>query len=107
MHTTCGVTEGIWFNHNGDFSGSVMVVISDDAEWPYKDGPAGKRYEGADDPNATVSRTGYWSFRIPFEDLRALVATYVRNKQIAAVEEATDEEVILNVWHVTMDGDEP
>lgn len=54
------------FHHNGDFSGDVII----------------HRKEFGDE------------FTVPFSDLKALVATYVRNARIAALEYADDDDVL-------------
>lgn len=52
------------FNYHGDFSGEVLI---------HRDG---------------------LEISIPFEDIRALVAEYLRDTRIAALEQATPQELV-------------
>lgn len=65
MHTL-EASKGTIFNFNSDFSGDVILHITEQA---------GTTRE----------------FEVPFDDLAELVAEYVRRKKIARLEDATDE----------------
>lgn len=94
MHTTPGTTTGVTFHHNGDFSGEVEICISDNADWLYKDGPA-VEYEK---PNEAFDLPGYHTVKVPFEDVKGLVAQYVRDKLIEKIETSDDESLLMGEW---------
>lgn len=93
MHSTDGVTEGISFNHNGDMSGDVRITINENATWPFKDEDA---VEYAP-PNESFGLPGYWTVRIPFDDLKRLVARYIQSERVAALENLDDDDEILGL----------
>jgi hypothetical protein len=64
MHTTKG--KKAVFNHNGDFSGDVRI------------------YD-------TETKQEMW---IPFDDLKALVAAYVRTEKISRLEQEEDDKTL-------------
>ncbi len=64
MHTKEG--KLVNFCHNGDYSGNVIVM----------------------------SKQGDDMFQVPFEDLKMLVACYVRDGKIAVLEQAEDDEIL-------------
>lgn len=96
MHTVPGVTEGItfYFHHDDNFSGEVIINIRDDAIWEYKEGPAVERH---DFPPEILWPGGY-SVRIPFADLKALVAQYVREEHGRRMEESDDDTILMGDW---------
>jgi GTPase involved in cell partitioning and DNA repair len=75
MYTTQTGQSGIYWHHNGDYSGDVIVRV-----------PSG---------SVTIDSAGA-RVEIPFEDIRELVANYVRNEKIARLETRTAEEVLLS-----------
>jgi hypothetical protein len=60
----------ITFLHNGDFSGDVQIVM----------------------PPVHGVRAG---LHVPFAALKALVAKYVRQEKISALEHSTDDELLF------------
>lgn len=66
MQTTNG--KAVRFFHNGDFSGDVVIVRADTEE----------------------------QMQVPFADLKALVAAWVVQTRIAALEQMTDDQVLLD-----------
>jgi hypothetical protein len=81
MHTTKG-PEGTVFNHNGDYSGDVVIKI--DAA------------TGSDKGSYTQSPDGemvQWRIEVPFADVRALVLGYLRDKRIGELEDVGDDEL--------------
>lgn len=58
------ISGDVCFNHHGDFSGDVVI-----------------------------NRQGK-EIQIPFEDLKALVAEWIRMERIAALEEANADELV-------------
>lgn len=91
MHSTDGHTDGITFHHNGDYSGEIVIQIDDEAKWKYKEGPTVVR----NDHNFGLNRVGYWTIKIPFEDLKLLVSDWVRSNKISKLEQAKDEDILL------------
>lgn len=75
-------TQGVTYFHNGDFSGNVKILVPTDM---------------ADvEP---VENTDFIEIEVPFEDLKALVARYVRRRKIADFEREEDD-VILGISHL-------
>jgi hypothetical protein len=73
MHHTD--TKNLGWNHNGDFDGEVKVTVpasAVDGPWP----------------------DGTYVIEIPFEDIKELVAEYVRKEFIRMAEEATPDELL-------------
>jgi hypothetical protein len=85
MHTT-KANLGSTFIHNGDYSGDLIISV-----------PADKVKE-VPDP------TGAWvHINLPFEDIKQLVADYVRERTITALEQANDDDVLFMEWTVRDD----
>jgi len=70
---------GTVFEHNGDFSGEVTIVAESGQIEQSGRAPDGKPYTYV---------------TIPFEAIEALVAEKVRARKIAALEEATPEQIL-------------
>lgn len=91
MHSTKGNTDGITFHHDGDPSGGELIInINEDATWKYKRDVAVEYTP----PNETFGHPGYWSVRVPYDDIKMLVANQVRNQRISALEDAEDDEIL-------------
>jgi hypothetical protein len=81
MHTTHG-PEGTVFNHNGDYSGDVVIKIdapTDSDKGGYMQSPDGQLVQ--------------WRIEVPFADIRSLVLGYLRDERIARLEDADDDEL--------------
>jgi hypothetical protein len=65
MHTTEG--KECYFNHKGGFDGNVLITLKNDPD----------------------------GIEVPFADLKRLVAEWVRRKKIAELEDASDDELLL------------
>ena len=65
MHTTNG--KKIRFFHNGDYSGDVKMI---------------------------EIKTGKEIGEVPFDDLKTLVAQYVRDERVQKLEDASDDHVL-------------
>lgn len=72
------VTPGINFLHNGDFSGDVNIGIGVELRH--------LRVEPYDDGTLVV--------RIPFEDIKHLVARYIQNRKIEELENMEVNEIL-------------
>ena len=70
MHTTQG--QFVNFNHNGDYDGDVIITPRDD-------------YLLVDEQGRV---------RVPFSDLKELVADYVRSERISRLELACSDEIL-------------
>jgi hypothetical protein len=73
MHHT--QTKRLGWNHNGDFSGDVIVSVPKkaiDGPWP----------------------DGTFTVELPFEDIKELVAEYIRRELIRQIEDAEPDELI-------------
>ena len=68
MYETIKMVDGWSVQHNGDFSGDVVV-----------------QQEGS----CIVE------FSVPFEVLKCVVAEYVRRERIARIEKATDDDLLI------------
>lgn len=79
MHTT--KTDNFVWHHNGDFSDDVHLIIPDD--------------KSIIERTTVLGGANYYEVRIPFEDLKSLVAEYIRYKFTEALENATNDELIL------------
>lgn len=86
MHSTYGATPGVSFVHNGDFSGDVIVQLNNADSVQHIERVVFDGHELA---------PMHWEVRIPFADMQRIVATWVRRLEIAALESADDEEVLL------------
>lgn len=64
------------FHHNGDFSGDVKIVLYT---------------EPKESPVPAEDGRRWWEVEVPFEDLRSLVAEYVRGRRIELLEQASDD----------------
>jgi hypothetical protein len=75
MHT---LTSGDSIFHHSNFSGEVHVIVTTKPEKlpSFEDEPA------------------RWKVLVPFEDLRYLVAEYVRQRRIELLEAASDDDVL-------------
>lgn len=81
-HTTIGAEAT--FIHNGDFSGDITISSKK------------TNFEPVRNPDGD-----YIDLTIPFEDLKMIVATYVRDKNISALEQASDDDDVLFMeWSV-------
>lgn len=90
MHSTEGNTDGITFHHNGDYSGELWITIDDTADWEYKHGPAVEYKK----PNDEFGFPGHWTVKIPFDDIKGVVADYVRSLKVEALEDAEPDEIL-------------
>jgi hypothetical protein len=71
MHSTQG-PSGQWYQHNGDFSGPIVITDLD---------------------TAINNEYGYPRIEIPFEDIRAIYLRYARSKMISELEQASDDDL--------------
>lgn len=76
MHTT-RLSSGRDLMHNGDFSGNLHIICAPGEV---------ENIAGANGPIVRVT--------IPFEDLKEIVAEYVRGERISAAEQATTDELL-------------
>lgn len=83
MHTTSGVTPGVSFHYNGDFSGNVHISVNSDTP--------GVRFEESDPAGEFP---GSITLELPFADLKYLVASYCRSRRIEALEDCDDDAVL-------------
>lgn len=93
MHSTQGVTKGVMFHHNGDYSGEVVITVNDNAAWEFQS----DRVYQYRPPNDDFMIPGYHELRIPFEDLKRMVAMYVYKEKARRVEELEDDDEILGI----------
>ena len=70
MHTT-SMESGVRFHHNGGYEGDVLIVAPD-----------------ADDPKEIRE------VRVDFDDLKALIACYVRDKLQEEIDDAEDDDLV-------------
>lgn len=89
MHCTYGATPGVQFLHNGDFSGDVIVQLNDVNSCQHIE-----RFVFDGNEIAPM----HWEVRIPFADMQRIVATWLKRREVAALEEASDEEVLLREY---------
>lgn len=72
---TTSTSKDIWFLHNGGFDGEVIACIPTEV--------------------AQVELgNGHVRIRIPFEDLKVLVAQHVRSRMVAVLEDAGPNEIL-------------
>lgn len=80
-HTSEG-PEGTVFIHNGGYDGDVKIVVGSEQVQSWDGGP--------------IEHTEKLHVTVPFNDLKALVAQYVRMERVCALDdsEMTDDEVL-------------
>jgi hypothetical protein len=76
MHSTDG--KEVTFHHNGDYSGDVLIVVQAHKVAHYE---------------STSHTSEHYEIEIPFNDLKMLVAEYVRGEKVDRLEQAEDDEV--------------
>lgn len=79
MSHTTKAAGGTVFTHNGDYSGEVGITVYAPPE-ELTDGPP-------------FEHRAAWRVTVPFEDLRALVLGYLRDKRISKLEQAEGDEL--------------
>jgi hypothetical protein len=79
-------TVSFSMHFNGDHSGDIVVDLP---KALVELEPLGHR------------EYGYYEVRIPFEAMKMLVANYVRGRNIDALEQASDDEILFMEWAVT------
>lgn len=89
---TTKLNNGRVFLHNGDFSGDLIVNVEPAAvaRWTITAGTG---------LPATVRVS------VPFEDIKAIVAEYVRRETVRALEQASDDEVLFCTFDPTPSDD--
>lgn len=84
MHTHKRTENGeVIFQHNGDFSGRVRIIFH-----------VGDLYRQGAEPGLSNDETDMAIAEIPFEDVKSLVAKYVRDKKIQTLEQMSDEAIL-------------
>jgi hypothetical protein len=73
--------NGRVFIHNGDYSGDLIINADPD--------------EVAKVDYDSITRLPGWHVTIPFEDIKAIVAEYVRRQRAIELENATDDDVLF------------
>lgn len=85
MHSTQG-PSGLYYHHNGDYSGDVKVTIPMMRRELYTWGSGTVQVE-IDEPRQQVT------VDIPFEDMRHLVLSHYRSLMTGRLENADDKEL--------------
>lgn len=85
MHTTRG-PSGLYYHHNGDYSGDVMVTVPFERATPDPYSTYVAKAE-IDEQQRKVT------VDIPFEDMRRLVLAHLRSKLIEELEQADDDKL--------------
>ena len=77
---TTKLDNGRVFLHNGDFSGNLLINVA----------------PGEVDYTETVpGEPTTWRVALPFEDVKAIVAEYVRRERTTALETASDDDILF------------
>lgn len=77
----------MFFHHNGDYSGVVQISISSDVRLP--------RGESAFEEHEPWGQdSGHVIVRVQFDDLKLLLADYVRSNRMRELENMTDDELL-------------
>jgi hypothetical protein len=79
-------TSSMIFHHNGDFSGDVSFGITADAKTDSGQYRVHRNSGGMIPVDYTI--------RIPFEDLKELFATYLKQRLIASIEDMDTDDFI-------------